>query len=160
VRASGEEFPIEASISQVEVEGKKLFTAIVRDVTERERTQAALREQAQVLELAQVLVRDLDGSIVLWNLGSQALYGFTKEEALGRSSHALLQTEFREPLEQIEERFRAAGRWEGELVQRKRDGGRIVVSSVWVLHRDAAGRPVRILEANVDITARKQAEDE
>ena len=160
IRSNGEEFPIEASISQVEVDGKKLFTAIVRDVTERERTQAALREQAQVLDLAQVLVRDLDGSIVLWSLGAEKLYGFTKEEALGRASHELLQTEFPEAMERIEEQFQGAGRWEGELAHRKRDGSRIVVSSVWVLHCDANGRPVRILEANVDITARKQAEDE
>ncbi len=160
VRSGGEEFPIEASISQVEVDGKKLFTAIVRDVTERERTQAALREQAQVLELAQVLVRDLDSAIVFWTLGAEKLYGFTKEEALGRSSHELLHTEYPEPLERIEEKFQGAGRWEGELSHRKRDGSRIVVSSVWVLHRDADGKPVRILEANVDITARKQAEDE
>jgi PAS domain S-box-containing protein len=160
VRSNGEEFPIEASISQVEVDGKKLFTAIVRDVTERERAQAALREQAQVLDLAQVMVRDLDGSIVLWNLGSQELYGFKKEEALGRVSHELLHTEFPEPIERIEEKLRSAGRWEGELAHRKRDGSRIVVSSVWVLHGDADGRPVRVLEANVDITARKQAEDE
>jgi PAS domain S-box-containing protein len=160
VRSNGEEFPIEASISQVEVDGKKLFTAIVRDVSERERAEAVLREQAQVLELAQVLVRDQNGSIVLWNLGAQELYGFTKEEALGRISHELLQTEFPEPLERIEEKLRSAGRWEGELAHCKRDGSRMVVSSVWVLHRDIEGRPARVLEANVDITARKQAEDE
>jgi PAS domain S-box-containing protein len=160
VRSNGEEFPIEASISQVEVGGKKLFTAIVRDVTERERAEAALREQAKVLDLAQVIVRDLDGSIVLWNLGSQELYGFSKEEALGQSTHELLHTEFPEPLERIEEKLKVAGRWEGELVHRKRDGGRIVVFSVWVLLRDAEGHPVRVLETNADITARKQAEDE
>jgi PAS domain S-box-containing protein len=160
VRSNGEEFPIEASISQVEVDGKKIFTAILRDVTERVRTEEALREQAKVLDLAQVIVRDLDGSIVLWNLGSQELYGFSKEEALGQLTHDLLHTEFPEPLERIEEKLSAVGRWEGELVHRKRDGGRIVVFSVWVLHRDPEGRPVRILETNADITARKQAEDE
>ena len=42
LRASGEEFPIEASISQLETDGKKLFTVIVRDVTERQRAQQQL----------------------------------------------------------------------------------------------------------------------
>jgi PAS domain S-box-containing protein len=132
----------------------------VRDITERDRAEEALREQANLLDLTQVIVRDLDGSIVLWNQGSHDLYGFSKEEALGQISHELLHTEFPEPLGQIEEKLKAAGRWEGELAHRKRDGGRIVVSSVWVLHRDVEGRPVRVLETNADITARKLAEDE
>ena len=50
VRANGEEFPIEASISHVEVEGEQLFTVILRDITQRERDEEALR-QAQA-ELA------------------------------------------------------------------------------------------------------------
>jgi PAS domain-containing protein len=46
-----------------------------------------LREQAIVLDLAQVLVRDMDSRIVQWNLGAERLYGFSKAEALGRISH-------------------------------------------------------------------------
>ena len=159
VRANGEEFPIEASISQTISSGKKLYTAIVRDVTERERTDRALREQAGVLDLAQVLVRDMDDRIVLWNRGAEKLYGYSPEEALERFSHELLQTEFSQPVEEINRILTATGTWEGELAHRKRDGSTIVVASVWVLERDAQGRPSRILEANTDITARKRAEE-
>jgi PAS domain S-box-containing protein len=42
LRASGEEFPIEASISQVEVDRQKYFTVILRDITQRERMEREL----------------------------------------------------------------------------------------------------------------------
>ena len=132
---------------------------IARDIGERKRTEQALHELSKVLDLAQVLVCDMESHIVLWNLGSEKLYGFTKGEAVGRIAHELLHTEFPEPLERIEEQLQHTGTWEGELVHRKRDGGRIVVSSLWVLHRDAKGKPARILEVNSDITARKKAEE-
>jgi PAS domain S-box-containing protein len=40
LRSDGEEFPIEASISQVEAEGKRLYTVIIRDITEKKRLEA------------------------------------------------------------------------------------------------------------------------
>jgi PAS domain S-box-containing protein len=51
------------------------------------------------------------------------------------------------------------GTWEGELIHRKRGGERVAVSSLWVLHRDAKGKPARILQANTDISDRKKAEE-
>ncbi|HEY0791486.1 MAG TPA: PAS domain S-box protein [Chthoniobacterales bacterium] len=138
---------------------------IVRDITERKRAEESmrhaheqLREQASVLELAPVLVRDMNDRIVQWNLGADRLYGFSKTEALGQVSHELFHTEFPQPLAQIEGTLHETGRWEGELVHRKHNGERLVVGSQWVLHRDPAGNPVRILEINTDLTARQAAE--
>jgi len=135
------------------------YVAIRADVTERKLAEEALREQARILDLAQVMVRDTKGHIVLWNLGAEKLYGYTREEALGRLSHELLRTEFPEPLEQIETKLDRTGAWEGELVHRKRDGSPIIVACIWVLHRDAQGRPLRILISSTDITERKRAEE-
>src|SRR6202142_3871855 len=106
---------------------------------------------------AQVFVRDIQSRVVFWPSGAEKLYGFSSKEALGVLSHDLFHTQFPEPLEVIEKKLFGTGVWEGELIHRKRDGGTIVVSSAWVLHRDSQGQPVRILETNVDITARKQA---
>jgi PAS domain S-box-containing protein len=158
VRADGQEFQIEASISQIVAGGRKLFTVILRDVTERKHAEEALREQATVLESAQVFVRDMESRIVSWPRGAEKLYGFTAQEALGALSHDLFHTQFPEPLERIEKKLFEAGAWEGELIHGRRDGSSIVVASAWVLHSNSAGKPTRILETNSDITERKRAE--
>jgi PAS domain S-box-containing protein len=159
LRRNGEEFPVEASISHVEFAGKKMFTVILRDVTEEKKAQEELKQQASLLDLAPVMVRDMDNRIVLWSRGAEKIYGFTKEEALGRNSHELLQSELPIPQWMIDKILRTTGAWEGELRHRTRDGGLVYVASQWVLNRDTQGTPVRILDVNADITAWRHAEE-
>jgi PAS domain S-box-containing protein len=51
LRANGEEFPIEASISQIEVAGVKLYTVILRDITQRKRMEERLQISHKLLML-------------------------------------------------------------------------------------------------------------
>src|SRR5260370_33642576 len=101
----------------------------------------------------------MNGRIMLWNCGGEETYGWSKADALEKVIQVLLATEFPKPLELIEAEVLENGRWEGELVHRRRDGTRIVVASRCVLQRDAQGAPLEILETNNDITSRKQAEE-
>jgi PAS domain S-box-containing protein len=158
VRSNGDEFPIEASISHTEVHGEKLFTVILRDVTERKNFEQELRQQAVLLDLAPVLVRDLDNRIVLWTRGAQKLYGFTREQSVGRISHELLQTQFPAPLDQLEQALNRDGPWEGELRHHTLDGRTVFVASQWLLHYDGQGKPSRILEINADLTELKKVQ--
>jgi PAS domain S-box-containing protein len=166
-RKDGRLIDVSLSISPLRDASGRIVGAskIVRDITERKAAEAAarqaegqLREQAALLELAPVLVRDLEGRIVLWTHGAERLYGFSKDEALGRVSHELFQTRFPDSRERVDQALREAGRWEGELVHRTRGGERRVVASQQIVYRDARGRPARILEVNADVTERKRAE--
>jgi PAS domain S-box-containing protein len=100
-----------------------------------------------------MLVWDLDEGIEFWNSGAERLYGFTSEEAVGRTSHALLQTKF--PVEFIEliTRLRNEGHWSGELRHICRDGREVIVESRQQLLSDGT-----VIEVNRDVTERKQIE--
>ncbi len=159
MRRNGGEFPVEASISHVEFGGRRVYTVILRDITEEKKAEEELKQQASLLDLAPVLVRDLENRIVFWSRGAEKLYGFTKEEAVGRISHELLLTEGPLPMEYLDQLLHTNGIWEGELLQHGQGGGSVYVASQWVIYRDALGQPVNILEVNADITSRRHAEE-
>jgi PAS domain S-box-containing protein len=131
------------------------------DITERKRAEEVLREQARLLDLTHdsIFVRDLNNVITYWNWGAEELYGWTREEAVGKVAHQLLETVFPAPLDEITATLLSTDRWEGELVHTTRDGRRVVVSSRWSLQRDENGQPLGTLETNNDITRRKQVEN-
>lgn len=140
----------------------KHLRGVMVDVTKRKQNEEALREQANLLNLAHdaIVVRDMNRVIQYWNRGAEELYGWTAEDAVGRLLYDPLETVFQVPLEQIEKEVVRAGRWEGELVHKRKNGTRIVVASRWSLQRDERGAPVAILVTSNDITEQKRAEQE
>jgi PAS domain S-box-containing protein len=141
--------------------GELQFVGAVMDITARKLAEEALRERAALLDLSHdsIFVRGMNDAISFWNRGAEQLYGWNREEAVGQSSHRLLQTIFPSPREEITSKLLSTGRWEGELVHTKRDGTQVTVASRWSLRQDERGRPVGILETNNDITERKRADE-
>lgn len=159
-RKQGTTFPMEFAISKLQLDRQDCFIAIVRDITQRKQAEETLRKQAQLLDLANdlILVDDFKDSITYWNQGAERLSGWTAEEALGKSLHELLKTEFLRPLEEIQAEFFQKGEWKGELVHTNKNGCQIAVASSWTLQRDKDGKPTAKLEIDKDITAAKLAE--
>ena len=120
-----------------------------------------LRDQAGLLDLSRdgIMVRELDGTIRLWNHGAEEMYGYTKQQAEGRKSHEILRTFFPKPLADIDVDLMRNGRWEGELGHATQDGRRIAVESRWVLQNVGNGAADRVFEINNDISERKKAEE-
>ncbi len=168
LRAGGVERWLTISAAPLLFDGQRRgAVATVSDITDRKRAEEALRrsedqlrQHAELIEYAPVLVRNTSDEIVTWSQGMERLYGWTRAEAIGKVSHHLFQTRFPQSLSQVRAALLRDGRWNGELAHRRRDGAEVVVASLWVLHRDAEGNPVAIIEVNTDITARKLAESE
>jgi PAS domain S-box-containing protein len=121
----------------------------------------AQHEQATLLDLTPdaIVVLDTNRVITYWNRGAEKLFGWKKEDAVGKEVRLLLKTVYPAPLEEIVEESRRAGHWEGELVQTTRDEKQVYVESKWTLRRDIRGNPIGALQCNTDITDRKRAEE-
>jgi diguanylate cyclase (GGDEF)-like protein/PAS domain S-box-containing protein len=143
-------------------------SGVAIDITERLRVQSQLEaqasimaEQAALLDLAQdgILVWDFQsGAVRFWNRGAEVLYGWTSDEALGRTPDILLHTQFPHSLAEINAEVVRTGKWEGELVHTCRDGRRLVIASRWALQVDGDGQPRAVVAINRDISERKKSE--
>ncbi|HTP30246.1 MAG TPA: CheR family methyltransferase, partial [Anaeromyxobacteraceae bacterium] len=130
------------------------------DVSELRGAEEEVRRQGQLVHLSHdaILIWRLDGGIESWNRGAQELYGFSREEALGRDSSQLLQSTFPRPWPDIKAELLAGGCWAGDIQQRGKDGRAVVVSGNFQLVHGDDG-VIRVLEANRDITERIRTEE-
>jgi diguanylate cyclase (GGDEF)-like protein/PAS domain S-box-containing protein len=150
------------------VRAQAAHEAAEAELTVRKQVEATLQqqaviltEQARLLDLANdaILVWELQsGAIRFWNRGAEELYGWTKDEVLGRTPQAVLQTQFPRSLAEINAELVDTGRWEGELVHTRRDGTSVVVLSRWALQEDAGGQPLAVLAINSNITEQKRTQ--
>ncbi|HYJ45755.1 MAG TPA: PAS domain S-box protein [Pyrinomonadaceae bacterium] len=136
------------------------YIAIRYDITERKRAEERIRQQAALLDKAQdaILVRDLEGHILFWNQAAEEIYGWSKEEAIGRNAREFLYKGSPSQFEKAVETLLEKGEWAGEMHQLTKAGDEITVESRWTLVRDDAGEPYSVLVINTNITERKKIE--
>jgi PAS domain S-box-containing protein len=110
---------------------------------------------AELLRLSYepMLAWRLDGPIEFWNAGAEWLYGFTRNEAVGRNSHALLQTKFPNDFAELRSQLLDKRYWSGELHHVRKDGREVFIESRMQLF--SAGL---VLEVNRDTTERRAIE--
>lgn len=131
--------------------------AILQEVVS---SQQLLREEIRLLDIEPepAIIREPDGTIIFWNRKAEELYGWTKDEAVGKCGHELLATSLPLPLEEINAALERNGHWEGEVVHSRKDGSRITCRSCWLVKRTPGKQ--EILELNMDITRTKKLEAE
>ena len=161
-------------VHKYKVDGKNLFfemnaypskfgiSVIAKNITERERAEEQIREQASLLDKAQdaIGVRDIKHRLIYWNKGAQHLYGWMAEEVMGKNADELLYKEESPLLIEAKKSVIEKGEWIGELPQIRKDGKEIIVESRWSLIHDNEGKPKSILIISTDITEKKKLESQ
>ncbi|TMH67226.1 MAG: PAS domain-containing protein [Betaproteobacteria bacterium] len=101
---------------------------VLLDVEQLTSQAARLRQKTALIDLSSdaIIARDRDSVITFWNHGAQEMYGWTADEAVGKVSHALLQSSA--PGTDIDTLLRSLDRWQGDVTHTRRDGTRILVA--------------------------------
>ena len=136
---------------------RHLEDMVAQRTEELRKRETLYRMRAELLDLATeaILVRNFEGKIQFWNTGAEKMYGWTREEALGQNLHHLLNTSFLVPVEEVEAQLREIGTWQGNLVQRTKDGEEVTVS----YHKTVNEEKDAILEVGRDMTSQLRAEE-
>lgn len=163
IRRDGTEFPVDISLTPLNVVGRTLTMAAVRDMTvQRAEWEAEARLAAIVASSDDAMLSmDLNGSLVSWNPGAERLFGHSSQAVLGRSFWRLVPPELRTEVEERMARVRSGLRVEAHDTRRVRaDGTQIDVAETMSLVTDVVGEPVGFSAVLRDITERKQSEQE
>ncbi|ALF55337.1 histidine kinase [Nostoc piscinale CENA21] len=137
-----------------------LLERSIRYAIERKQTEQKIREQAALLDVATdaIFVRDLDDKILFWNKAAETLYGWQKDEVIGKKTPELWQEKNLFQLQEVLRLLMKHGSWQGELQQITAANQKIIVESRWTLVPDFAHQPQAILVVNTDITQKQQLE--
>src|ERR1700736_578199 len=140
--------------------GHRARVVLVKDITERKRTQERLQEQADMLDRAHdaIIVRNFDDRrIVFWNSGAERLYGWSASEAIGQPVEKLVLAK-PEELGAIATILLSTGEFRGELKEITKDKRELTVEVWSTLVRNGDGTPRSVLSIHNDITEQKKLE--
>lgn len=132
-----------------------------RDITNRKKTEEAIRFQAHLLDTVEqaVIATNLEGVVIYWNRFAEKLYGWSAEEAVARSIMELTTPEIsHEQAAKIMAQLSVGKSWAGEFTVRNKEGATFPAQVFNSPITDADGELIGVVGISVDITDQKEAE--
>ena len=162
---SGREFPIEVSFGEAIHNGRHFFIGIVRDVTDRKRSEEALRASEQRLQAivdnttAVIFIKDLELRYVLVNREYERLFDVRRDQIRGKTDFDIHAQEVAETLRANDrEVIEGGGPTQFEEILPSAGSTRHYVVVKFLL-RDQVNKPYAVCGIATDITALKQAQE-
>ena len=161
IRSDGSEILVELAITPLQFRGQPIFTAYLRDITDRKKSEEASRRLAAIIESSDdaIISKDLNGIITSWNAAAERLFGYTPEEIIGNPITTLIPVERHDEEPKILERIRRGESIDHyETVRCRKDGSLINISVTISPLKDEDGKIVGASKIARDITERIQSE--
>jgi diguanylate cyclase (GGDEF)-like protein/PAS domain S-box-containing protein len=160
-RKTGELVSVEISLGPAERADSAAVTCFIRDLSEQVQTQVQLRLQSVALESAAngIVITDRQGRILWTNPAFTRMTGYTADEAIGRKPSLLKSGQHDEQFYRTLWQTVLAGQvWQGETINRRKDGSLYVEEQTIAPVRDESGQITDFVAIKQDVTPRKQAE--
>ncbi|MEO3428080.1 PAS domain S-box protein [Pelagibius sp. CAU 1746] len=160
-RKNGEEFPVEAAVSRLEEDGKTTFMVVIRDISERKRSEETLRKLSHAVDHSAnlIVMTDAEGVIEYANTSLLQRMGFSAGEVIGQRPSLWKSGKLSdEAAARLWQTIRAGRDWHGEFQNRCKDGSLISVSTTIAPIRNDEGRITHFISIQEDITQRKALE--
>jgi len=168
-RRSGATFPMYLSVGEAEEDGRPIFVGIIRDLTERKASEAALREGAERLRAVVdtavdgVILIDERGAVQMFNPACERLFGYAAEEITGRNVRTLMPEPYRTEHDTYLQNYRETGEAKiigagREVRGLRKDGSTFPMDiSIGEARQDGKSVFVGVLH---DLTSRKRTEEQ
>ncbi|MCP4695849.1 MAG: PAS domain S-box protein [Gammaproteobacteria bacterium] len=162
LRCDGNVVDVEAAAARIPYGGEEAVQVVIRDIAERKKAERALRLAAAVFDTTfeGIMVTDSKNRIVTVNRAFTAITGYQFEDVTGRDPRMLKSGRHDDAYYQtMWEELQSAGRWCGEIWNRRKSGE---IFPEWLsiaTIRDADGEIAQYVALFSDITQRKRAEE-
>jgi len=161
VRKDGSEILVELAITAIKIDSAPIFTAYLRDITERKRDEEARAHLAAIVASSDdaVVSKDLNGIIKSWNAGAERLFGYSTEEAVNKPVTIIIPAERYHEEQQILDRIHSGERIEHfDTVRRRKDGSLVNVSITVSPIKHPDGRVIGASKIARDISERVRSD--
>ncbi len=161
LRADGSQILVELAITALRRDTSPVFTAYLRDITDRRRGDEASRRLAAIIESSDdaIVSKDLNGVITSWNAAAERLFGYKAEEIVGQSILTLIPPDRHHEEPRILGKIRRGERIDHyETVRRKKDGTLFDISVTVSPLKDRNGQIIGASKIARDISERVQNE--
>ncbi len=134
---------------------------VIRDITDQVRMDRQLHYQADMIRFVSdaIISTDLNLKIRTWNDAAQTIYGWQAYEVMDKSLFNIIG--LRGPVfnkKKFLKKINQCGRWQGETLQKRKDGSPLCILSSFSIIKDQLNQPAGIVVVNHDITTLKRAE--